>query len=465
VRPDDARRRLERRLARRLRDDPLLRDLARASLESKAPLWLVGGSVRDAALGRSSQDLDLACGAHATSLIRRLESNWGTRGFRFRKRGVTTWRFSLGDREVDVVDAGGRGIRSDLERRELTVNAIAYAIGERTVYDPTGGLADLRRRILRLPRAGVVREDPVRALRAARFLSELPAFRLDPAARAEIVRAARALRRASPERLHRELDRLLTSEAPHRGFAALEDWGILGSVLPEALPLRACAAGKGRPDVWKHTLDALARSAGRKSFPCARAADELSARRVLRWALLLHDVAKPDTLERREDGRPTFHGHEVLGARRADAILRRLRVSKELRRRVRDLVLFHLRPGHLSDAEASPRGLRRLVHDAGEDLPLLVAHASCDALASGGPEGPARWRRLRRVLLELARLHGLAKSAPLPKLVTGRDVMDALEIPEGPEVGRRLREIASLQQEGEIEDRAGALAYLRRSCK
>ncbi len=361
---------------------------------------------------------------------------------------------------MDLVDASGRGIAGDLRRREFTLNAIAFDLAEGKILDPLHGLRDLEAGRLRLPHPGVLREDPVRALRACRFLAQFPEFRLVPSARREAEGAARALRRASAERVRDELEKLLLSPRPDRGLEALEQLGLLGAVLPELTPLLGCVAGEGRPSVWRHTLDALARSARPGRLPGAAAARNRERSALLSWTLLVHDLAKPETLGAREDGRPTFHGHETLGARRADALLRRLKLPGAFRRRVAQLVRYHLRPHHLADAGTTPRGVRRLVRDAGADLPVLVLHAACDALASGSPDARARWRRLRPVLTELLDRHARAEEAPLPTLVTGTDVMFVLGIGPGPEVGVLLREIRDAQEDGTIADRDAALRYL-----
>ncbi len=451
--------RLAARLRRRTASDPLLRDIRDAARRLGLRVWLVGGAVRDAALGRPASDLDLAADG-AKHLARALASAWGHRGFRFEKRGVTTYRFAVAGREVDIVDAAARGIRGDLLRRDFTMNAVAFDLAQGVVLDPLGGLRDIGAGRLRLPRPGVVREDPVRALRACRFLAELPEFRLDPAAKREVARAARALRRASVERIAEELDKLLATPRPDRGLDAVERLGLLPSVLPELASLRGCVAGEGRPSVWRHTLDALALAARPRRAPGSAAARDPRAARLLRWTLLVHDVSKPETLSRREDGRPAFHGHELAGARRAEALLHRLKLPKTFRRRVSQLVRCHLRPHHLADAGPTERGLKRLVRDAGEDLPVLVLHAACDALASGSPDARARWRRLRPVLLQLLALHETAAREPLPVLVTGTDVMFVLGVGPGPDVGQALREIREMQEDGAITSREQALDHL-----
>jgi tRNA nucleotidyltransferase/poly(A) polymerase len=438
------------------------RDVARCE---QAELWLVGGYVRDTALERPASDVDLIAGRGVRRVVESLRRAWSTRGFRFRKRGVTTWRFGVEGRAVDLVDASRRGLKRDLLRRELTVNAIAFDLVAGELVDPLGGLADLRAKRLRLPHPGVMAEDPVRALRLARFHAELPEFRVDSLARERAARVARGLGRAPAERVRTELDKLLSAEAPARGLRLIEELGLLGAVLAELIPLGSCRAGAGRPDVWRHTLDAIERSSRPARLPGARAVRHPDDRRVIRWALLLHDISKPETLEIRADGRPTFHGHEVLGARRADALLERLRAPRDDRRRIGRLILNHLRPGHLADAGAPRRGMQRLVREAGDDLPLLVLHAACDALASGSPDGERRWRRLRRVLAELTTIHGTRRSAALPRLLDGRDLIRELGIESGPTIGVLLRGVRERQENGALTSRRQALAWARRQVR
>jgi poly(A) polymerase len=337
---------------------------------------------------------------------------------------------------------------------------VAFDVVAGRIADPLSGLSDLRAGRLRLPRPGVFRDDPVRSLRAARFLAQFPEFRLTPRTRRAARATALGLRRATPERVFRELDRMMVSSAPHRGLDALTELGLIDSVLPELAAMRDCVAGAGRPDVWRHTVDAVAFSAGPRRLPGAALLEGEDPLRVLRWALLLHDVSKPETHSVREDGRPAFHGHEVLGARRAGRILRRLLAGRVERRRIVRLIRWHLRPGHLADAGAPARGMRRLVREAGDDLPILVFHAACDARASGGPESRARWSKLRGVLRDLLDLRARARATPLPQLVDGRDVMRLLRLEPGPRVGRLLERVVDLQESGELRTRAEALAYL-----
>ncbi len=453
---------LAERLLRRTARDPILCDLRRAVADVEGRAWLVGGYTRDVALARPTHDIDLVAVGGVRPLLGRIERLWGRRAFRFRKRGVTTWRVVAGDRSVDLVDATRRGLTADLFRRDFTINAVAYDLRLSSIDDPTGGLADLRARRLRLPRSGVLREDALRALRAARFLAQFPDFEFARNVVREARSCARALRRTSAERVRYELDRLLTAADPAHGMRMLEHLQLIDAVLPELAPLRSCVAGDRRPDVWRHTLDCLDVSAHRRGLPgreASRVGAELS---VVRWSLLLHDISKPETLAFRDDGRPTFHGHESLGAARADALLRRLRASRAIRVRVARMIRLHLRPSLLAEGGATRRGLERLVRAAGADLPLLVYHAACDALGSGAEDARRRWQRLRRVLLDLQELAEARRRAPLPRLVDGRDVLKILRIGPGPAVGRTIESVREAQESGKILTRAQALAFLER---
>jgi len=448
-------------LGHRTARDPLTRSARDAARALDAQLWLVGGYVRDTALERRVADVDLIAGRGAARLVAELRRRWSTRGFRVRKRGVTTYRFAVDDREIDIVDASRRRLEPDLRRRDFTVNAIAFDLARGVLVDPLAGLRDLRRRRLRLPRPNVIAEDPLRALRAARFVAQLPDFELDREARQAAGRVAGALRRVAAERVRVELDKLLAAAAPARGLGLLATLGLADALLPELAPLRRCLAGADRPDVWRHTLDAIALSSGRRRLPGASVLRGTDATRLLRWALLLHDIAKPETYAVREDGRPTFHGHEALGAQRADVLLQRLRFPRERRRRICRLILQHLRPSHLADAGSPSRGMRRLVREAGEDLPLLVQHSACDALASGSPDARRRWQRLRRTLFELLELWDRRRRISLTRLIDGRDVMRALGVEPDRRVGQILDRVCELQEAGDLKTRQDALAWLR----
>lgn len=450
-------------LRTRVAREPLLQLLRECAVDSAAEVYLVGGPVRDAALRRRCKDADLTVVRRAAALVREIQRRLGTRGFRFRKRGVTTWRFVTTFGDVDVVDAVRRGLEDDLRRRELTINAMAYDLVGRRVLDPLGGLKDLRAKRLRAPRADTFRTDPARCLRTARFLAELPGFRIERTTRQRLAREAQRLRRVASERVREELNKLLGGTRPHDGLAAIHDWGLLDPLLPELSPLLDFAAGRDRPDVWWHTVMTIEMSATRPRLPSFGSVRDRGELSLLRWTLLLHDIAKPATFAIDASGKPIFHGHEERGAKTADALLRRLRFDSRTRRRITQLIRWHLRPGHLADAGAPARGMRRLARDAGDDLPLLCLHAACDAQGSGASGDAARWRRMSRVLRALPAIQARLRALPDAPLLSGADIIRATGLPPGPRIGELLRELAEARDDGAISTRRQALAYLKKA--
>jgi len=452
-------------LRTRVAREPLLQLLRDCAIDTGAALYLVGGPVRDAALRRRCKDADLTVVGRSAALIPELSHRLGTRGFRFLKRGVTTWRFATQSGDIDLVDAVRCGLEHDLRRRELTINAMAYDLTGRRVVDPLGGLKDLRAKRLRAPGPDTFREDPARCLRAARFLSELPGFRIERHTRQWLITEAPRLRRVAVERVREELNKLLRGIRPHDGLAAVHAWGLLDPLLPELSPLHDCAAGRDRPDVWRHTVKTIEMSATRPRLPSFGTVKDRGELGLLRWTLLLHDIAKPATLAIEPSGKPTFHGHEERGAKMADAVLKRLRFESRTRRRITQLVRWHLRPGHLADAGAPARGMRRLARDAGDDLPLLCLHAACDAQGSGGTAGAARWRRMSRVLRALPEVQSRLRALPEAPLLGGADVIRATGLTPGPRIGALLREIAEARDDGLVSTRRQALAYLKKAVR
>jgi tRNA nucleotidyltransferase/poly(A) polymerase len=328
------------------------------------------------------------------------------------------------------------------------------------VLDPLGGLKDLRKKRLRAPGEDTFREDPARCLRAARFLAELPDFRIERDTRHRLIREAPRLRRIAVERIREELNKLLGGIRPHEGLAAVHEWGLLDPLLPELSALHGCAAGRDRPDVWRHTVKTIEMSATRPRLPSFGTVKDRGELPLLRWTLLLHDIAKPATLAIDPSGKPTFHGHEELGAKMANALLKRLRVDAGTRRRITQLIRWHLRPGHLADAGAPARGMRRLARDAGDDLSLLCLHAACDARGSGATGGSARWRRMSHVLRTLPQVQSRLRKLPDEPLLSGTDVLRATGLPPGPKIGKLLRDLAEARDDGLISTRRQALAYL-----
>jgi poly(A) polymerase/tRNA nucleotidyltransferase (CCA-adding enzyme) len=347
------------------------------------------------------------------------------RGLRFE---VTTFRIDreyLDGRRPDSV-VFTPSIEEDLRRRDFTVNAIAYDLSTRHLLDPHGGRADLHRRLIRaigdpLER---FREDGLRPVRACRFAAQF-GFSVEPATFAAIPASLDTVRKVSGERIREELVRLLAAPQPSQGFRLMVSCGLLELLLPEL------TAGAGVEQRALHCFDVLEHSLR----TCDAAAPE---NLPVRLAALLHDIGKPGTMRREVDGDLSFHGHERLSAELSGALLERLRFPNQLIHKVRHLILHHMfnYTGEWSDA-----AVRRFVARVGEEhLPDLLALRRADQVGTCGDTAPspalaAFSRRLEGVL-------AAGRALTLRDLaVDGRDVMKALGLPPGPQIGVLLGQL------------------------
>ena len=447
---------------------------------------LVGGAVRDVLLGRTPSDLDwLVADPEATA--RALAGAWGgslvaldpARGHwrvvvgtpdpsagedppkgasnAAPAGGEADPRAVPGARTWDFAAPRGASLEDDLRQRDLTVNALGWRPHDDALIDPTGGVADLRAGRVRLAGPEALHDDPLRAWRVVRFAARL-GFRVERGTRAEVAAVAGglargALPRPAPERVGAELEALLTTPVAGRAVRALDDLGLLALDLPELTVGRGVRQGPlHHLDVLDHQIDALQRLVD--GFPDADLA--------LRWATLLHDVGKPPTREPGGVGpdglvlRDRFTGHDRAGADLAATALERLRRPRARIARVHALVAAHMRP-----LPSDERGARRFVHRLRPLLPDLLRLMLADREAARGRGASAAARRAYRERVGRV-LAVLDASPPTPALLDGRDVMGALGLAPGPEVGAVLAAVAEAQALGEVVDRAGALAYAER---
>jgi putative nucleotidyltransferase with HDIG domain len=461
----------------------LLRAVQSAAGRSRSPV-LVGGAVRDAKLPRARRpapaDLDVAVESGALDIARRVAARLGgafvpldpDRGAaRVLTRGMC----------LDVTDWRAPTLEDDLAARDFTVNALAVPVrellsrGRAGVIDPTGGLADLRSRRLRVHEPRVLAEDPLRTLRGVRLEAAL-GFRLTASTVRAIRVAAPGLAGVAAERIRDELLALLTLPRAAPALRRLDALGLLGVIVPEIEPMRGSTQpAPHRFPVLEHSLRAVAgadilveelrelRPYGEEL--AAHMAEELGGgvRRgqVLKLAALLHDVSKPET-RRLIDGRIRFFGHDVLGAARARDIAERLRLPVRARGVLERLVRHHLRLMHLAAAgRVTPRARYRFYRDLGEDTRDLLLLTLVDAAAVTGVSPRSIWRRASLVRDLLQGWEETPRAGPgAAPLVRGEDVMARFGIPPGPEVGRLLERAREAQGLGLVTTREEALAYL-----
>jgi poly(A) polymerase len=408
-------------------------------------LFLVGGAVRDAVLGRMGTELDFATDAHPRDVIKLLQGWADARylvGIRFGTVGarkdeyrleITTFReevYAEDSRHPVVTYA--KDVETDLSRRDFTINAMAVRLLDAEFLDPHRGLYDLAHRQLRTPLAPEVAfaDDPLRMLRAARFISTLG---LEPAP--EIVEAVRAMKDrltiVSAERIRDELSKLLLGEHVDRGLTFTVDTGLADVFMPELPALRLEQDPVHRhKDVLRHTL-AVVRSC--------------EPRLELRLAALLHDIGKPETRQITPEG-VQFHHHEVVGARIAEERLRALRFPERVVQAVRNLVEMHLR-FHTYRLGWTDGALRRYVRDAGHLLDLLnqLTRADCTT------QNPKKAQILAALQDEMEqRIAALAEEENLRAIrppLDGNQVMQRLGIGPGPAVGEALAYLLELRMD------------------
>jgi poly(A) polymerase len=429
--------------------------LRQAATELGVRAWVVGGYVRDRLLGRQHPDLDvvvedgrgLELAQHFAQLVgaRRpaLFERFGTAqvelvGQRIEFVSARSESYRPDSRKPDVRPAS---IEDDLRRRDFTVNALLMDLDGK-VHDPLGqGLADLDARLLRTPLDPdtTFSDDPLRMLRAIRFAAEL-GFELEPSLLPAMRRLRDRLRPPvlSVERVTDELRKMLVSERPRLALELMDQAGLLEVVLPEL------AATKGVEQTGWHTHDVYGHTLG--------VIEASPANVTARLAALFHDVGKPVTAA--PDG--SFHGHDLVGADMAEEALVRLRFSNAEATKVSRLVRLHMRPVFYQ-SDWGDGAVRRLARDAGPLLEPLLDLARADIAASAFPH-PEKLddlgARLKAVMAE--------RPSRFKPSVDGRDIMKALGLRQGPEVGRVKERLEELVLDGSLApDREAVLAYLK----
>lgn len=452
----------------------VLTTLGRVFSEAGHELALVGGPVRDALLGRfgADADLDFTTDAHPDRVLELLgpvaETTWdvgirfGTIGARVggREVEITTYRAEAYDPESRKPDVEfGTSLAGDLVRRDFTINAMAITLPTLDLVDLHEGRADLAAGIIRTPGTpeASFSDDPLRMLRAARFSAQL-GFEVAP----EVVRAmteqASRLGIVSPERIRDELMKIVMAPSPRRGLTLLVDTGVSDQVLPE-LPLLRLEADEHHhhKDVYEHTLTVL-----EQAMVLEEAHEPSSGPDpVLRLAALLHDIGKPRTRRFEDDGRVSFHHHEVVGARMTRKRMQALRFSNDMTDDVSRLVELHLRFHGYGSGEWTDSAVRRYVRDAGPLLTRLHKLTRADSTTRNRRRALAlqkSYDSLERRIAELAEQEELAAMRPD---LDGREIMRILDIPPGREVGEAYQFLLDLRLDRGPMDPAMAEGALR----
>jgi poly(A) polymerase len=454
----------------------------REALGAAEGIWIVGGAIRDAALGTEVKDVDLVVGGDERQAARAISRVAGGPVFQLSEE-FATWRALAADGawHADVTRVRGEGVESDLALRDFTINAIAAPLADRAapLVDPHRGLADLESRVLRAVSARSFADDPLRILRAARIASGMG---LEINEETEALAHAEAGRAGEPagERQFAELRLLLTGADPVRGLQLLDRLGATPSLFPELEALRGVEQNPYHHlDVHGHTIEVLARlievEAELETFAGEQAgavgellaeplADELTRGGALRFAALFHDLGKPETRSLGEGARVLFIGHDRAGVRIVRELCSRLRTSGRLADYLANLTLNHLRLGFLVHERPLSRRhiydyLRATEPDSVDVTLLTVA----DRLAT---QGERTRREAVDAHLEVAHeiiVEALAwrRKGPPRSPIPGDELASEVGIEPGPELGRLLGEIEAAVFAGEVATREEAIALAR----
>ncbi len=477
-------------------------------------VYLVGGALRDALLKRPFKDIDLAVPPSPDFKARtqRLARRLGASCFPLDEENQV---YRLAQRkapfcQLDIMPFAGGALGPDLKRRDFTINALAYKLTPAALFkhdkktggfrllpdrskvtDLCGGLKDLAAKRVRPVSPGIFKEDPVRLLRAFRVAAALD-FTIDPAALKAVSKHSALINSTAQERVREELLRLFESPVSHKWLELMHKHGLLCAIFPDLAAQESCATDYyGKGGVLTHTLRVVERLDHLfENLPAylpeyKKIAELMPEPRLLKFAALLHDIAKPPKAAM-VNGRLRFFGHEEYGAVMAEKVMERLRFSREETRLVSKIIGTHLRPGNLAANDfISDRAMFRFFRTMGEyTVPLLTLcwadHASYVSaaqlksmraklrakpapLSAGLPyNSPKKTLRYMQVLGQLLDVY-IKKNmkSRSARLIDGNDVIKTLKLPEGPRVGELLERMHLLQFEGKVKTREQALKALK----
>ncbi|MBL1281614.1 MAG: HD domain-containing protein [Fluviicola sp.] len=453
---------------------PVFKVASEIITERNLEAYVIGGYVRDLILERPSKDIDIVVIGNGLDLAKAIAE-------KLRVKKVSTFenfgtaQFVYKDLDVEFVGARKESYRQDSrkpivedgtlsddqKRRDFTINALALSLhkdnfGE--LIDPFDGVADLEKQIIRTPLepAKTYSDDPLRMMRAIRFATQLD-FKIEKKSLDAIRANAGRLEIISQERIMDELNKIILSEKPSRGFNLLFSTKLLHQFFPEMVALYGVETrdGKSHKDNFFHTLEVLDN--------ICEATDDL----WLRWSAIMHDIAKPPTKRFNKKVGWTFHGHEDLGARWVPKIFKRMKLPMDAKMKyVQKLVRLHLRPIALVNGIVTDSAIRRLLFEAGDDIDDLMKLCNADITSKNEYKVKKYKKNFEMVVEKLKAVEAKDQVRNFQPPVTGKMIMDAFNLGPSQEIGTIKARIKEAILDGEIENnRTQAIEYMHKVAK
>ncbi len=440
---------------------PIFKIISEAASDLNFETYAVGGYVRDQLLNRTCKDIDFVCVGSGIDLAHKAAEkignniqvnffkNFGTAQFRWKDLdlefvGARKESYQRDSRKPIVEDGT---LEDDQNRRDFTINALAVSLNKNSfgqLIDPFDGIKDLENKLIRTPLDPDITfsDDPLRMMRAIRFATQL-SFTILPETFDAIKRNKERIRIVSQERITDELNKIILAPTPSIGFILLEQCGLLEIIFPEFQKLKGVEnyEGKGHKDNFLHTLQVLDN--------ITKTTNDL----WLRWAAVLHDIAKPPTKKFVEGTGWTFHGHEVLGSKWVPKIFGRMKLPMGAEMKfVRKMVFLHLRPIALTKEEITDSALRRLLFEAGDDIESLLMLCEADITSKNREKVKRYLTKFELVREKLKEVEEKDQVRNFQPPVTGELIMETFGIKPGKEIGLIKEEIKEAILEGKIRN-------------